>query len=612
MMTFSHVRFASWRWMVAVTLSAILSLAVALTLGSGSPSLSVGSSASTTSGPSNVSPGLAHLASVSPSTSVEVIVQLDRSTSPEKGRALVKQFGGVVTRDLPIINGFGAEMTAGKAVKLAGSPAVRAVSRNAQVEKTGVVDPTKLVTSYNQSIRTDKSWLSGYTGKGVGVAVIDTGIQGDLPDFRVSQSDSNSRVVASAVVNPAATTAKDTFGHGTHVAGLIAGNGTNRPSSDPLYGKYAGSAPDANLIAVKASDDDGYATVLDVIDGLQFVVDKKSDYNIRVVNLSLRSSQAESYKTDPLDAAVEQAWFKGIVVVAAAGNEGSASDAVSYAPANDPYVITVGAVDDKNTKGIDDDLLATWSSRGKTQDGFDKPDILAPGAHLVSTIPAGSRYTQLCPSCVTDGSYFKVGGTSMAAAVASGEAADVIQAFPNYTPNQIKATMIKRTRPVDEPSSSSDTLVDASGKPLSTTVTTTTTVVGAEAAADKALNNPTSTAANGSLTPNQLINPATGEIDYSRASWSRASWSDAVDPLRASWSRASWSRASWSRASWSATPESCTDFERASWSRASWSADDIQYAKDQCSSLLAQVDPTRASWSRASWSRASWSSEFDK
>src|SRR5439155_5812884 len=178
--------------------------------------------------------------------------------------------------------------------------------------------------------------------------------------------------------------------------------------------------------------------------------------------------------------------------------------------------------------------------------------------------------------------------------------------------NQLKATLIKRTRAVTESTSSSDTLVNATGTPVTTTATTTTTVVGAEAADDKAINNPTSDSANGGLTPNTLIDPSTGQIDYTRASLSRASWSDAVDPLRASWSRASWSRASWSRASWSATPQSCTDFERASWSRASWSADDLQYAKDQCSSLLASIDPTRASWSRASWSRASWSSSFDK
>ena len=134
-----------------------------------------------------------------------------------------------------------------------------------------------------------------------------------------------------------------------------------------------------------------------MIDGLQFVVDHKDDYNIRVVNLSLRSTQAESYLTDPLDAAVEAAWNAGIVVVVAAGNEGTSPDAVNYAPANDPYVITVGGVDDMGTDNTSDDALASWSSRGTTQDGVKKPDILAPGAHMVSTIPAGSDYTAALP-----------------------------------------------------------------------------------------------------------------------------------------------------------------------------------------------------------------------
>ena len=179
------------------------------------------------------------------------------------------------------------------------------------------------MTSYNASIGSDKVWDDPATGKGVGVAVIDTGIAGNLADFQVSQSNGASRVVASAVTNPYATTANDTYGHGTHVAGIIAGNGNSRSSSDSLRGEYIGVAPDANLISIKASDDKGEATILDAIYGLQFAVDFKDDYNIRVANLSLESSVAESYKTDPLDAAVESAWFSGIVVVAAAGNRGT-------------------------------------------------------------------------------------------------------------------------------------------------------------------------------------------------------------------------------------------------------------------------------------------------
>ena len=220
---------------------------------------------------------LSGLAAENPTAKVEVIVQLNRGVDPSYGTNLVTQDGGTVGRQLPIINGFSATMPAGKAYALQSDPNFRAVTMNSAIHTQGGVDPSRLATSFNASIRSDKVWGMGYTGKGVGVAVIDTGIAGFLPDFQVSQTNTASRVVATAVTNPAATTVNDTFGHGTHIAGLIAGNGTNRASSDPAYGKYAGVAPDANLIAVKASDDAGNASVLDVIDGLQFVVDKRLD-----------------------------------------------------------------------------------------------------------------------------------------------------------------------------------------------------------------------------------------------------------------------------------------------------------------------------------------------
>ena len=212
----------------------------------------------------------------------------------------------------------------------------------------------------------------------------------------------------------------DTYGHGTHVAGIIAGNSDYRSPSDPLRGKFAGVAPDANLVSVKVSDDSGNATVLDVIYGLQFAVDHQKTYNIRVVNMSLDSTTPQSYKLDPLDAAVESAWFHGLVVVVAAGNRGNDPDAVQYAPANDPYVVTVGAVDTNGTVTPRDDVIPGWSSRGTTQDGFDKPDVNAPGAHIVSVLAPNSTFASQCPSCIIDGQYITAGGTSMAAPMVSG------------------------------------------------------------------------------------------------------------------------------------------------------------------------------------------------
>jgi serine protease AprX len=367
----------------------------------------------------------------------------------------------------------------------------------------------RIAQPFLRATQADRAWLRT-TGAGVAVAVIDTGIAGDHADFQLA-GGRGSRVIASAVTNPCATDANDHFGHGTHVAGLIAGNSLNSTSKQ-LRGRYMGMAPRANLVSVKVSDDDGGTTVLDVIYGIQFAVDHRSQFGIRVLNLSLSSTVAESPATDPLDAAVESAWFSGLVVVAAAGNEGAAGDAVSYAPANDPYVITAGALDDRGTWGLRDDVLAPWSSRGLTQLGMRKPEVLAPGARLVSTLAPGSDFARVCPTCVVEGDYFRVSGTSMSAAVVSGAAALIIDENPTWTPNQVKGAMIA-------------TLKD---------------VPGAGAALDVSAALRGSGPANLGLTPNTLIDLSTGLIDWNRVSFRRASFRDANgSPLQASWSRAS-------------------------------------------------------------------------
>jgi serine protease AprX len=474
----------------------------------------------------------------------EYVVTRTPALGDVAARDAIAAAGGRVTRDLHIIDGYGARLSRPAAARLRRTAGVAAVVRNARMSTSAAtttsLSGSTLLTAFNQSLGTDRVWASA-TGKNIGVAVIDTGIAGNLSDFRTAQKDATSRVIASVVTNPHATSAGDGYGHGTHVAGLIAGNGFYRSLTDPLFGKYVGTAPDAKLISIKASDEDGNATVLDVIYGLQFAVDNRGTYGIRVVNLSLESATAQSARLDPLDAAVEAAWLHGLVVVAAAGNRGTAADSVSYAPGNDPYAISIGAVDDLGTKNTKDDLLAGWSSRGTTQDGYRKPEVLAPGARLVSVLAPGSDFSRECPTCIVSGEYIRLGGTSMAAAVTSGVVADLLQLHPTWTPDQVKAVLIGTARTV------------TSGK---------------EVAADIALRaDPRSFAnPNTGLTPNTLVDPATGDIDYTRASWSRASWSSAIDPLRASWSRASWSCA----CSLTATGE--IDPARASWSRASWSS----------------------------------------
>ena len=492
-----------------------------------------------------LSPALSTLAAAHPARRVQVIVQLVPAATAAQGHTLVRRLGGRVGLDLHIIHGFAAEMTAAAARRLGASAMVHAVSLNVTLRQTDYSGPdmswqgAALKTTFDQTIGATRLWRHSM-GQGVGVAVIDTGVAGDLPDFQTSQNDPTSRVVASAVIDPSATSAGDTYGHGTLVAGLIAGNGADRDPSDPDYGSYEGTAPQANVISVKVADDHGNASTLDAIYGLQFAVDHQSDYNIRVINMSFRSTSAQSYTSDPLDAAAEQAWFAGITVVAAAGNMGTASDAVDYAPGNDPYVITVGATDGQNTAYPWDDTTASWSSQGTTQDGYSKPDVLAPGAHIVSTLAPGSAFAGLCPTCVTDGSYFQASGTSLAAPLVAGIAADLIGAHPDWTPAMVKGAIVNTAIPLRSGGG------EINGR-----------------AAYWAGGNQLSSDQN--LTPNQFIDPSTGQIDYNTASWSTGAFDPAADPLTASWSTASWSCAS------------CT------------SGDD------------SSVDPTTASWSTVGW-----------
>ena len=204
---------------------AVLSVAGLLIVRSYDGSAAATATAGSVSGPhaAGTSP-LASLANADPQRRVEVILQLDAGADAAVARDLIRSSGGAITRELPIINGIGAKLDASDAQRLSTNPAFHAVSLNAKVESEGNDFDDRLVTSYNESIQADEAWDDDYTGKGVGVAVIDTGIQGDLPDFRESRRDTTSRVIATAVVNPGASNAADTLGHGTHVAGLIAGD----------------------------------------------------------------------------------------------------------------------------------------------------------------------------------------------------------------------------------------------------------------------------------------------------------------------------------------------------------------------------------------------------
>jgi serine protease AprX len=288
-----------------------------------------------------------------------------------------------------------------------------------------LIDGSKQVNVYNDVIGATQLWntTNKLQGKGVTVAVVDSGIY--------KTKDLSGRVKANINFNPSYHDGIDRYGHGTFVAGIIAGNG-NRSN-----GKYIGVAPKSHLLNVRIADDQGMMYESDVIDSLQWVFNNKEKYHIRVVNLSLNSSIAQSYHTSPLDAAVEVLWFNGIVVVASAGNNGTST---LYPPANDPFVITVGATDDKATLSTTDDAVATFSAYGMDEAGFTKPELVAPGRMIIGVLPENNKLSisQGHPSNRIDMTYFKMSGTSVSAPMVSGAVALLLQDEPGLTPDQVK------------------------------------------------------------------------------------------------------------------------------------------------------------------------------
>ncbi len=448
-----------------------------------------------------------------------------------RGADNAAQAQGQKVRDLPFVDGFVLELP-GRAIEALGrNPHIKLITPDAEVFSTDV-EEANLGTLFNQTINSAGLWSpasgSSLTGAGIGVAVLDTGIT-ERADWR--GANGQSRVVANMLFNPRLARTDDGHGHGTHVAGIIAGNSWYQTSA-ALQGKYIGVAPEANLINVRVSDERGRSLISDVVSAIDWVVANRQTYNIRVMNLSLISSVPESYKTSVLAAAVERAWFNGIFVVVAAGNAGP--NTMIYPPANDPFVITVGASDQMGTTSWADDTIAPWSSYGITQDGFIKPDVVAPGRYIPSPLAStASTLGVTYPTRIVDGSYIWMSGTSMAAPVVSGLAALAFQAHPEWTPDQVKWLLKQTANP----------LPNAQLVPQSQGAGS----VNAAAVTGYAL---TPGFANQGLIINNYLVPSTGGIVYDSASWSTASWSTA------SWSTASWSTASWSTASWSTANES--------------------------------------------------------
>jgi serine protease AprX len=400
----------------------------------------------------------------------------------------------------------------------------------------------------------DGGWTRGHDpgvqSRMPAIAIVDSGIE--------SRADFGDRLVASVNLSRLPDNSPgDGRGHGTFVAGIAAGSGD----------RYTGTAPAGKLVSIDVLDDTGMGLTSDVIRAAQWILDNRDRYDIRVANFSLHSQISVPFFADPLDRAVEKLWLNGIVVVTAAGNYGSDAgpSGVVYSPADDPFVITVGAADPGKRSEAWDDGMAPWSAWGYTLDGFMKPEISAPGRYMVGPVPTGSTLVAERPDAVVSSGYMQLSGTSFAAPVVSGAAALLLAHNPGLTPDQVKGALMVSARPLKK----SVGLAGGVGE---------VEIARALDVADPP--NP-----NAGL--NQFLvrlwgsRPVFDALSWRRVAQSNASWDSA------SWNSASWNSASWNSASWNSASWNSASWNSASWNSASWNS---------------------ASWNSASWNSASWNS----
>jgi serine protease AprX len=506
---------------------------------------------------------------------------------------LVRDVGGTVGASLGLVGGFEARVPQDSLVTLTSSPSVLAISDNRPLHllstnSTTGYDPTGDVGSmYNTSLLTGarQLWSQGYTGSGVGVALIDSGVApvdgmtapGKLtygPDISTDAPASNLRNL-------------DEYGHGTHMAGIIAGrdDGVTAAQYVSDTSDFLGMAPDANIVSVKVADALGNTSVAQVIAAIAWVIQHSHELNIQVLNLSFGASSNQPYTSDPLAFAVEQAWRSGITVVTAAGNNGSTSSGLND-PAYDPYVIAVGAADTEGTSATSDDQVAAFSSWGSASR---TPDLVAPGVHMQSLRVPGSYIDQTyaATGAITP-RFFRGSGTSQATAVVSGAAALLLSGPARYSPDQIKNMLTGSATPLAGQSPLAQgagelNLAGALTVPPGTPQAYPPSGAGAPGGSLFAL---------GSSWTNAFWKGSSwSSSSWSTASWPGSSWSGS------SWSGSSWSGSSWSGSSWSGSSWSTNQWNGSSWSGSSWS-----------SSSWSSSSWSSSSWSSSSWSSSSWSS----
>ncbi len=541
------------------------------------PLASTGYSATQKDYKAYVTPTLLTAAKSHPNKTYKVIVQGDGTVtsagvgnavaagvaqSMGRGRMYATLFSkNRISNKFRSINGVAAKLTGRQILKLADRNHIVAITADAPVELAGWYD-SRYETRQKWPAAADvaKLWRNVNYVDMPSIAVIDSGIDASRSDFGYGQIVAQKTLTA---LKP--NGAGDGRGHGTFVAGIAAGVGRN----------YAGAAPGAPIVSIDVMNDQGMAMTSDVIAAADWILANKTRYNIRVANFSLHSAVPNSFMYDPLSKAAERLWFGGVVVVAAAGNYGvdGQPSGVVYAPGNDPFVITVGAMDIGSSWTASDDKAAPWSAYGYTLDGFAKPEISAPGRYMIGPVPMSSTLVSERPAQLRGNGYMELSGTSFSAPVVSGVSAYLLGLHPTWTPDQIKGAL----------------MLTATNAPTARALS----VGVGEVDGDKAARL-TGTPPNPNLALRQFVvaDPAGGSIPvFDAASWANyatanASWANA------SWANASWANASWANASWANASWANASWANASWANASW----------------ASASWANASWASASWAAASWAS----
>ncbi|MEJ7569873.1 MAG: S8 family peptidase [Gaiellaceae bacterium] len=520
---------------------------------------------------------------------VAVIVRAEPFSAPVAA-AQVRRLGGEVTRALPLLDGFAARVPMRALGTLTASPAVAAVWPDTRVRLHGGDDDEEddpddddIPLAEYDALPPNEVWgeaigltslRARFDGDDVAVAVLDTGVA-RVPDLE-------QRVVLRVDFTPGHD-GIDRFGHGTHMAGIVAGDGT------ASGGSRSGVAPDADVVALKVAGPDGATDTSVVIAALQWLVSHADEHDVRVLNLSFGTDARQSAFRDPLNRAVQRVWDAGILVVVSAGNSGSGAGTVRK-PGDDPVALTVGAADLAGTVDPADDRVAEFSSRGPTGDGLDKPDLVAPGISIVSLRAPDSTADRQRPQARLGAHYFKGTGSSQAAAVVSGLAALLFEADPTLTPAEARAALVGTAGgPLARRSGGGAGLVDADA---AVEAVLTGRFEGASGPGGRSSGLGTLEGSRGSARvyadpdgdgrPQQI----SGEHDvlghpwvaqaWSAQAWSAATWAvspwSALVALSAVWEAQAWSAQAWSGMVWQAQAWSTRNWESAGWVAQAWSA----------------------------------------